>query len=293
MTEHSDVQINIERFGPGPEVIDEVSQALSEHPSLQEHLRETRSRLFSVELLEPIVEDKPDGPMPPDRYRATIYDYTNNRVIQATGLLDDIQGSMEVSKAGHQPLPNKEEFDEAVAIVLQNPDLGPAIRQQHLVPYRPMPPLIATKLPDGRLERTVAVGLLPQNGQAHHEIVGANMSGETVSRFPDRAPEGAVADASTCGLLDAKQTHTPKGIAGQFQVTIPQADGSPLWSFLVIRPSASSGYREKQPTGNREIGEKARRVYVEEDINQNRPEEVRPAPKGEPAAEHSLDTLTI
>jgi hypothetical protein len=29
--------------------------------------------------------------------------------------------------------------------------------------------------------------------------------------------------------------------AGQFQVTIPQADGSPLWSFLVIRPSASSG----------------------------------------------------
>jgi hypothetical protein len=30
--EHSDLQINIERFGPGPEVIDEVSQAVLDHP---------------------------------------------------------------------------------------------------------------------------------------------------------------------------------------------------------------------------------------------------------------------
>jgi hypothetical protein len=102
--EHSDLQINIERFGPGPEVIDEVSQAVLDHPSVQEYLSETRHRLLSVRLLESASQGKPDEPMPPDRYRATINDYTNNRVVLATGRLDDIEGSMEVSEAGYQPI---------------------------------------------------------------------------------------------------------------------------------------------------------------------------------------------
>jgi Copper amine oxidase, enzyme domain len=239
--EHNDPQIHIERFGPGPEAIDEVSQAALNHPSVREQLRETRHRLLSVRLLTSAPKDKPVEPMPPDLYRVTIYDYTNNRVVLATGSLDDIQGSMEVSEAGHQPLSNREEFDEAVEILLEDEDLGPAIREQRLVPYRPMPPLIEAELPDGRVERTVAVGLLPQGGKARHEIVGANMIHRTVSRFRDMAPERALAAAATCGLPNANQAPTPRGLAGQFQVTIPQADGSPLWSFLVIRPSASSG----------------------------------------------------
>jgi hypothetical protein len=126
--EHDDVQISIERFGPGPKAIDEVSQATSNHPSVQEYLSETRHRLLSVQLLKSATQGKPDEPIPPDRYRATIYDYTNNRVVLATGSLDDIQGSMEVSEAGYQPLPNREEFDEAVEILLEDENLGPAIR---------------------------------------------------------------------------------------------------------------------------------------------------------------------
>ncbi len=110
MTEHSDMQINIEPVGPGPEVIDKVLQTLSEHPSVQAQLSETRQRLLSVELLNPVGAGKTEG-MEPDRYRATTYDYTNNRVILTTGSLDDVQGSMEVSESGHQPLPTREEFD--------------------------------------------------------------------------------------------------------------------------------------------------------------------------------------
>src|SRR5215216_3278301 len=158
--EHENLQINIERFGPGPEAIDEVSQATLNHPSVREQLRETRQRLLSVQLLKSAVQGKPDEPIPPDRYRATIYDYTNNRVVLATGSLDNIQGSMEVSEAGYQPLPNKEEFDGAVKVLLEDEDLGPEIREQRLVSYRPMPPLIEAELPDGRIERTLAVGLL-------------------------------------------------------------------------------------------------------------------------------------
>ena len=139
--EHDDPRIDIEGFGPGPEVVDEVSRAALNHPSVREQLSETRHRLLSVRLLEPELEGKPDGPLPPDRYRATIYDYTNNRVVLATGRLEDIRGSTEVSEAGYQPLPNREEFDEAVEVLLEDEDLGPAIRAQRLVPYRPMPPL--------------------------------------------------------------------------------------------------------------------------------------------------------
>src|SRR3712207_8993337 len=53
--------------------------------------RPPRSTLFpyttlsrsSVRFLAPAAE-KPRGTSPPDRYRATIYDYTNNRVVLAT-----------------------------------------------------------------------------------------------------------------------------------------------------------------------------------------------------------------
>src|SRR5215213_1807189 len=150
--EHSSLQITIERFGPGPEVTDAVRKTVSDHPSVQKYLGEARSRVLSVELLNPTVRGKPDGPMPPDHYRATIYDYTNNRVVLATGRLDDIQGSMELSEAGYQPLPNREEFDEAVEILLEDDDLGPAIREQRIVPSSdvggsgiPKPPALCSK----------------------------------------------------------------------------------------------------------------------------------------------------
>ena len=89
--EQGDVRIEIEPFGPGPEVNEEVSEAVLDHPSVKEYLDGTRHRLLNVRLLDAEVEGKPDEPMPPDRYRATIYDYTNNRAVVATGRLDDVR----------------------------------------------------------------------------------------------------------------------------------------------------------------------------------------------------------
>src|SRR5918997_2761508 len=173
MTEHNEVQVNIEWAGPGPEVVDEVSQALSEHASVQAQLSETRQRLLSIELLNPVGAGRADG-VEPDRYRATTYDYTNNRVILSTGSLDDVQGSMEVSESGHQPLPTREEFEEAVEILRDDPDLGPALSEQRVEPHPAMPPLISEPtLPDGRIERTLAVLLLSRGDEvARNEVVG-------------------------------------------------------------------------------------------------------------------------
>jgi len=238
--EHDELQIDVERLGPEPETIEEVSRAALEHPSSQEYLGETRNRLLGFELLEPTLEGKADGPVPPERYRATTYDYTNNRVVLTTGRLDEPRGSIEVSEAGYQPLPNKEEFDEAVEILGEHHDLGPDVRTQRFLAYRPMPPLVDSELPDGRVERTVAVGLLPQSSELRHEIVGVNMIHRTVSRFEERAPERALAAAAACGLPNAGQSTASRGTPGQYQVTITQG-GTTLWSFLVIRPAASSG----------------------------------------------------
>ncbi len=239
--EQGDVRIEIEPFGPGPEVNDEVSEVVLDHPSVQQYLDGTRHRLLNVRLLDAEVVGKPEEPVPPDRYRATIYDYTNNRAVVATGRLDDVRGSMEVSVSGRQPLPTRDEFDEAVEVLHDDEDLGPAIEEQRLVPYRPMPPLVEAELPDGRVQRTLAVGLMPRGHCARHEIVGANMIDRTVSRFEDGAPALALAAAETCGPPNANQTPTPRGLARQFQVNTTAPDGSPLWSFLVVRPSASQG----------------------------------------------------
>jgi hypothetical protein len=260
MTEYNDVQVNIEPVGPGPEVIDEVSQALSEHPSVQKQLSETRSRLLSVELLNPVDAGKPDG-LEPDRYRATTYDYTNNRVILTTGSLDDIQGSMEVSESGEQPLPTREEFLEAVEILLEDPDLGPKIREQRVEPQPAMPPLLTEPTPpDGRIERTLAVLLLSRSDEASNEVVGVNMINRTVLRFPERAPSEALASDSSCGLPPRPPTQppTPRGLPGEHLVTITQG-GTTLWSFRLFRPSFSLGTNGSGVT-LREVDYRGKRV---------------------------------
>jgi len=159
--------------------------------------------LLSVQLVESDGGGKTGGPTAPDRYRATIYDYDDNQVVLVTGRLADRE-SVEISEAGYQPPPTSEEFDEAVDILLEDYDLGPSIREQRLVPYTPMPPLVDAELPDGRVERTLAVGLLPEDEGGRHEIVGVNMIHRTVSRFHNRAPERSAAGDRVCGEARVK-----------------------------------------------------------------------------------------
>jgi hypothetical protein len=237
--EHDDLRIDIERIGQGPDAIEEVRRASLQHPAVRERLRGKRNRLLSVQLLEPAGRGKADELEEPDSYRTTIYDYDDNRVIEVTGRLDNRE-SVEVSQAGYQPLPTTEEFDEAVEIVLEDEDLGPKIRDERLIPYPPMPPLIDAELPDGRVERTIAIGLMPQGDGARHEIVGANMVHRTVMRFPERAPETALAAAAVCGLRRARQATAARGTPGRFRVTVNRG-GTRLWSFVVVRPAASLG----------------------------------------------------
>jgi hypothetical protein len=235
-----ELRVEIEPFGPEPEQVERLTRELLEHQEVRGLLGGASYRLLSVDLHPPA--DKGEAPELPEAVGATFYDYTNNRAIFVRGPLDD-PARATVREAAAQPLPNREEFQAAVELVARDDELGPALRDGALLPYRPMPPLIEVELPHGRVERTLAVGLLPAERGQHpgHQIVGANMITGSVERYDGNAPATARAVEATCGAPpDAGQATTSKGVAGQAWVSVFQG-GTRLWRFLAVRPSASSG----------------------------------------------------
>ncbi|MEP6913182.1 MAG: hypothetical protein ABI923_10535 [bacterium] len=236
-----ELTLKIEPRGPDTGRIETVARALTDHPLVRESLGKTRNRMLSFELLEPEPETKSARPASPPRvYRATFYDYTNNRTIFVDGDLDQPK-RVRISESGTQPLPAYEEFEEAVKLLVKDETFGPTLRENQLRPYRPMPPLIDVQSPHGRTERTIAVGLLPVRSEARHEIVGVNLIQRAVIRFDERAPGNSIAFDRVCGP-DYIQQATTKGDAGQVWITVSQG-GTVLWKFLAVRPAASSGTR--------------------------------------------------
>ena len=234
------VGVKIEPFGPTAADMEALAQRVTKHRAVQTMLAKSRHRLLYIDLLD--ADAKIDKPKEPERFRATFYDYTNNRTVFAIGSLAR-PASLEVIESGLQFRPSQEEFDEAVQAVHDDPELGPAVREGRLIPYQAMPPLIGRELPDGTSERTIAVGLLPREGTRGHEIVGVRMAPREILRFGPtergRAPLMAAAHNPICGLPYAGQP-TASHVPGSVWVTVTQG-GATVWRFLVVRPAASSG----------------------------------------------------
>jgi hypothetical protein len=234
--EKNGIEVKVRPFGPSAEEINALPDGLLEHRDLKAHLSGTRHRLLYLDLIES--GEKLARPRPPEEFRATIYDYTNQRTLRATGSIAAPR-RLVVEEFGDQPLPSGEEFAEAVTIVGRHSEFKRAIAEGALVPYQAMPPLVGVAQPDGRTQRVLAVGLLPPAGEAPHEIVGVNMARREVIRYETRAPENAQAHNPICGRPNAGQS-TASHVAGQVWVTVTQG-GTTLWRFLVVRPAASSG----------------------------------------------------
>ena len=234
-----ELTVKVEPFGPNQRAIDRIERDVRRHPAARELISGDNRRLLTVEPLEPA--RRSPRPRPWDRYRATWYDYDENRAIVVEGRLGE-PGRVTTKETAAQPSPSPEEFEAAVAVVAQDAELGPAVRDGRLQPYRAMPLLVDEELPDGRVERTLTVGLLPSDGAAdvRHEIVGVNMIRRQVERYPDGAPAGARAVEELCGPPSAGQSTTGQGAAGQAKITVLKGS-TKLWSLVAVRPSASSG----------------------------------------------------
>ncbi len=138
-----ELSVKITPQGPSPDVFAVLARELPQHPALRDLLNKTRSRVLAVEMVGPQPESKTARPpAPSDRFRATIYDYTNNRTLIAEGSLGN-RHQLSVAESAQQPLPNDEEFNEAVRLLTEDAGVGPLLRDGSVQPYMSMPPPLA------------------------------------------------------------------------------------------------------------------------------------------------------
>ena len=238
-----DLKVTIEPFGPTQIELDRLATQWLASKSFRQMVGHSRHRLLSVVTVEDGSTVKTTRiPPPSDRVRATVYDYDNNRTVFLDGSLK-APNEVDISELALQPQPSTEEFQEAVALLEKDQEFGATLREGGLRTYAPMPPLVQVETPTGRIERTIAVGLLPAEGRRRqgHEIVGVNLVRQTVEHFSDGAPPGSQANSrSICGAPVGANQPTASHIAGQVRITVRQG-AKTLWRLLAVRPAASSG----------------------------------------------------
>lgn len=233
------MRVIVTPLGPAQDVIDAAKLSTSSRPEVQRLLKGTKNRLLHFELIESDSSNAAQNP--PSRFLATFYDYTNNRTVTAEGSFA-AAGAVKLSTSNEQMAPSEEEFQAAVKILEGDQIFGSALRAGELKTYAPMPPVLYPNKSGDRVERTIYIGVRPSSSSGFiHEIVGVNMIRETVTRYKKGAPPTSRATPDVCAIPNSGQATTANGTAGQYQFTVLDTGGAELWSFLAIRPSASSG----------------------------------------------------
>jgi hypothetical protein len=236
------LEVRVSNWGPSQSQIDQTIAQLPTRSGLREYLQTKRYRLLDFDLLPAGKDNK----VAPDGFRALYYDYTGNQTIRVEGKFDNYS-NLKVITGRDQPLPSKEEYEAAISILLRDTKFGPALSQRLLVATPAMPPVLYpdNSVDSAYVERTINVLLLPAaNSSLQTEVVGINLIRNSLVRFAGGAPPTSRVAGSTCGIEDAGQDTTSNGTAGQYQFVITQG-GVTLWSFLAIRPSASSGLADR------------------------------------------------
>ena len=247
--------VKVERFGPAPSRVTNAAQRLARHTAVREQLNGSPNRLLAMELVEP--DRKTREPKEPTRVRATVYDYGSERTLVVEGPIAG-DGPVTVAETAQQPPVSQEELAAALELVKAKGEVGAGLESGSLTAYAPMPPLVPTELAEGNAERNITLGLLPQ-GDGAHEIVSVNLGRGEVTRFEGGAPLTALAEAAVCGVpVAADQATANRGAPGMARVTVSRG-GTRLWSFVAVRPAASSG-RDGSGIELRFVDYKGRRV---------------------------------
>ncbi len=232
----SPMQIKATAWGRTPAEVDAARARVERSPEVQKYLSGTRYRLLELNYVQN--EDKSKPTQIPARFQAVFYDYTNDRTLVAE---NDFEGKspVTITQAFYQPLPNDEEFAEAVRAVQQDARFSAMLRGGTVVPFRPMPP---TTVLEGTTERIVNVGLDTSGDSAKNEIIGVGIKSGRVIRYEKGAPDTSLAAPDACGAPNAGQPTTGRGATGQYNLTVMQ-DGATLWEMTITRPAASIGTR--------------------------------------------------
>ena len=154
------IRVEVKPFGPTSEELSAIGTEVMTYAAVRKFVGRGKARLLYVEALDDD-NDKLGKPRPPSRYRATLYDDVRQHAILVEGSLREPR-QVKLAESLVPPSPSNAEFAAAVAIVRRDAAFAAGIERGLLEPYQPIPALVLNELPDGRVERRIAVGLLPR-----------------------------------------------------------------------------------------------------------------------------------
>ncbi len=229
------VKINIAPVGPTQETVDRIKIAVERSAAVQKELSGKNYRLLSFHYAEQN-EKTSAGKFDPQQFSIVFYDYTDDRAIVASGSFADPE-AVRITEDAAKPVPSEEELEAAANLVSRSAAFSSQIKNNRLRTFPAMPP---TSLDPNTGERLINIGLESLDSSTQNEIVGVSFRRNEVVRYENNAPPTSLAAPEACGIPAGSGGSTSNGTAGQYQMTVAQ-NGTTLWEFLVIRPSASSG----------------------------------------------------
>lgn len=169
------LRVDIVPFGITADQTAPIGNSLLTHKLVKKALAGAKHRLLSVEAIDrEAVGPKCARPQKPDRFRATIYDYSNARALFVEGRIA-APADLEISESAQQPPVTSEEFAEAVQLLSRHEAFAAQLKSDRLTFYRPMPPLIDEQDADGRTHRLISVGIASPAKRQAVEILGVDL----------------------------------------------------------------------------------------------------------------------
>jgi hypothetical protein len=233
------VEIKATPVGLRQDAFEQIKRQILSGPALQKELSGTNYYFISLDYLETNNKKSEAASALPEKFRATLYDYTNQRAVVAEGLINAPERARVYEDTAQPPNVSDAEFAAAAKVIEQNSAFASLAKAQKAMFYRPMPPVTISE--SG--ERLINVGIESRDAAVKAEIVSVNVARGALVRYENAAPPTANAAPTACGIPNAFGQSTENGAPGQTQVEVI-INGVKLWDFLAIRPSASSGTRK-------------------------------------------------
>lgn len=224
------LDVQVRPIGLTEEERQKLQTEILQAPNVQSLLRNKTYRVLALDI-----EDTKENS---SHYVMTLYNYTDNEMYEVLGPLNR-STLPQISKAPTDFPATPDEFDEALKILTEDPQVGQKIRSRAFLAYEPMP-AVAMHPSRSKAARLINVGLTSTDNPKENKIVGVDLMSKEVVHFPAGAPDGTLALEQVCGLPNARQRNTAKGVRGSAEIEIRRG-GQLLWKFILVRPSASSG----------------------------------------------------
>ncbi|MDE9366524.1 hypothetical protein PZ938_13005 [Luteipulveratus sp. YIM 133132] len=182
------------------------------------------------------------GPALPLRRRDTVepldavlFDPAQNRSVEVRGELD---GAIEVRSSDFRPNPTTAELQEALAVLRKDERFAPVQRRGEAVVYQPMPPLADVEQPDGTYTRRIALAIHEPRNLRPHQYVAVDLGSREVDWDAGHGLHPADGDCEA-HLPVPVDSRPPDSGRDSVRVRVIRG-GEELWSFVVVRPRASS-----------------------------------------------------